>query len=58
MARSAQRHRLPLYRMCLMSGALMARWLASSIRILWLSITIYVVAATAAIVGFGLTFRN
>jgi hypothetical protein len=58
MARSAQRHRSPLYRMCLMSGALMACWLASSIRILWLSITIYVVAAIAAIVGFGLTFRN
>jgi hypothetical protein len=49
---------MPLYRMCLMSGALLSCWLASSIPILWLSIVVYVLAAVAATVGFGLTFRG
>jgi hypothetical protein len=58
MARGEHRHRMPLYRMCLMSGALLSCWLASLIHILWLSIVIYVLAAIAAIVGFGPKFHS
>ena len=46
------------YFVCLLSGAFLSCWLASSIHILWLSIGIYVWAAIAAIVGFVMTFRD
>jgi CHASE2 domain-containing sensor protein len=57
MARGDHPQRTPFYGVCL-SGAFLACWLASSIRILWLSIASYVLAALAAVVGFVMTFRN
>jgi Flp pilus assembly protein TadB len=58
MARGDHPQRTPFYFVCLLSGAFLSCWLASSIHILWLSIGIYVVAAIAAIVGFVMTFRD
>lgn len=51
-------HRTPCYGVCLLSGAFLSCWLASSIHILWLSIGIYVLAAIAAIIGSVMTFRD
>lgn len=50
--------RTPCYGVCLLSGAFLSCWLASSIHILWLSIGIYVLAAIAAIIGSVMTFRD
>lgn len=44
--------------MCLLSGAFLSCWLASSIHIQWLSIVIYVLAAVATVIGFVMTFRD
>ena len=45
MARGDHPQRTPFYGVCLLSGALLSCWLASSIHVLWLSIAIYVLAA-------------
>jgi hypothetical protein len=58
MARGDHPQRTPFYGVCMLSGALVSCWLASSIHILWLSIVIYVLAAVAAAVGFVMTFRD
>jgi hypothetical protein len=58
MARGDHPQRTPFYGVCLLSGAFLACWLASSVHILWLSIAIYVLAALAAVVGFVMTFRD
>jgi hypothetical protein len=42
----------------LLSGALVWCWAALSIHVMWLSITIYVLAAVAAVIGFVMTFRD
>jgi hypothetical protein len=42
----------------LLSGAFLSCWLASSIRIGWLSIAIYVLAVIAAAFGCVMTFRD
>ena len=49
---------MPFYGVCLLSGAFLACWLASSINTLWLSIVIYVLAGIAAVFGFVMTFRD
>jgi hypothetical protein len=46
MARSDHPQRTPFYAVCLLSGAFLSCWLASSIHIGWLSITFYVLAAS------------
>jgi hypothetical protein len=43
---------------CLMVGAFLSCWLASSIHLLWVSIAVYVLAALTAAVGFVMTFRD
>jgi drug/metabolite transporter (DMT)-like permease len=58
MARGDHPQRTAFYGVCLLSGAFLSCWLASSIRILWLSIVIYVLVAIAAGVGFVMTFRG
>jgi hypothetical protein len=58
MARGDHPQRTPFSGACLLSGAFLACWLASSIHILWLSIAIYVLAAVAAVVGFVMTLRD
>lgn len=58
MARGDHPQRTPFYGACLLSGAFLSCWLASSIDILWLSIAIYVLAAIAAGAGFIMTFRD
>lgn len=58
MARGDHPQRTPFYGVCLLSGAFLSCWLASSIDILWLSIAIYVLAAIAAGGGFIMTFRD
>jgi hypothetical protein len=58
MARGDHPQRTPFYGVCLLSGAFLSCWLASSIHILWLSITIYALAAIAAVIGFIMTFRD
>jgi hypothetical protein len=58
MARGDHPQRTPFYGVCLLSGAFLSCWLASSISILWLSIVVYVVAAVAAVAGFIMTFRD
>lgn len=58
MARGDHPQRTPCCGVCLLSGAFLSCWLASSIHILWLSIGIYVLAAIAAIIGSVMTFRD
>jgi Flp pilus assembly protein TadB len=58
MARGDHPQRTPFYGVCLLSGAFLACWLASSINILWLSIVIYALAGIAAVFGFVMTFRD
>ena len=53
MARGDHPQRTPFYGVRLLSG-----WLASSIHILWFSITIYVLAVIAAVFGFVMSFRD
>jgi hypothetical protein len=58
MARGDHPQRTPFYGVCLLSGAFLACWLASSIHLRWLSISIYALAAITAIIGFFMTFRD
>jgi Flp pilus assembly protein TadB len=58
MARGDHPQRTPFYGVCLLIGALLACWLASSLHTLWLSIGIYVLAGVAAVCGFVMTFRD
>jgi hypothetical protein len=59
MARGDHPQRTPFYGVCLMMGAFLSCWLASSIHLLpWLSIAIYVLAAITAAAGFVMTFRD
>jgi hypothetical protein len=57
-ARGEHPQRTPFYGVCLLSGAFLACWLASSINTVWLSIVIYVLAGLAAVFGFVMTFRD
>jgi hypothetical protein len=58
MARGDHPQRTPFYGVCLLAGAFLSCWLASSIHILCLSIAIYVLAAIVAIIAFIMTFRD
>ncbi|GBG37850.1 hypothetical protein [Mycobacterium montefiorense] len=58
MARSDHPHRTPLYSVCLMCGAVLLCWLASTIGMLWLSIFVYALGAIAAVTGFAMMFRG
>jgi len=58
MAGSDHPHRTPLYSVCLMCGAVLLCWLASTIGVLWLSMAIYAVGAVAAVTGFAMMFRG
>jgi hypothetical protein len=58
MARGEHPQRTPFYRVCLLSGAFLACWLASSDQHRVLSIVIYVLAGLAAVFGFVMTFRD
>jgi hypothetical protein len=58
MARGDHPQRTPLCGVCLLIGAFLACWLASSIHVVWLSAVIYALAAIAASVGFVMTFRD
>jgi hypothetical protein len=58
MARTDHAHRRPLYSVCLMCGAVLLCWLASTIGVLWLSILVYAVGAIAAATGFAMLFRG
>ena len=58
MARGDHPERTPFYGVCLLAGAFLALWLASAVPILWLSITIGVLAVVASGAGFLMTFRD
>ena len=58
MARGDHPERTPLYGVCLLAGAFLSLWLASTVSILWLSITIGVLAVLASGAGFLMTFRD
>lgn len=58
MARGEHPQRTPFYGVCLLSAAFLSCWLAASVSATWLSITIYVVAAVVAWIGFLMTFRD
>lgn len=58
MARTDRPYRTPLYSVCLMCGALLLCWFASTIGVLWLSVSIYAVGAIAAVTGFAMMFRG
>jgi ribose/xylose/arabinose/galactoside ABC-type transport system permease subunit len=58
MGRGDHPQRTPFYGVCLMSGGFLACWLASTIRIRWLAIAIYVLAGIAAVIGGVMTFRD
>lgn len=58
MARGEHPQRTPFYGVCLLSAAFLSCWLAASIHVHWLSITIYVAAAVAAFIGAIMTLRD
>jgi hypothetical protein len=58
MARGDHPERTPFYGVCLLAAAFLSLWLASSVSILWLSITIGVLAVLASGAGFLMTFRD
>jgi hypothetical protein len=58
MSRGDHPERTPFYGVCLLAGAFLSLWLASSVSILWLSIAIGVLAVLASGAGFLMTFRD
>ncbi|MCV7224738.1 hypothetical protein [Mycolicibacterium komossense] len=58
MARGDHPERTAFYGVCLLAGAFLALWLATSVPIRWLSITIGVLAVLATGAGFLMTFRD
>ncbi|WP_156942979.1 hypothetical protein [Mycobacterium genavense] len=58
MVRSDRPHRAPLRSVSMMCGAVLLCWLASTIGVQWLSISIYALGAVAAVTGFATMFRG
>ncbi|CAN5364311.1 hypothetical protein BH09ACT8_BH09ACT8_04630 [soil metagenome] len=58
MARGDHPQRTPFYGVCLLAVAFLCLWLASSVSILWLSISIGALAVMASGAGFLMTFRD
>jgi hypothetical protein len=58
MARGDHPERTPFYGVCLLAGAFLTLWLASSLSSLWLSIVIGGLAVVASGFGFLMTFRD
>ena len=58
MARGEHPQRTPFYGALLMMGAFLSFWLAASITPTWLSVTAYVLASVAGLIGFVMTFRD
>jgi hypothetical protein len=58
MASGDRPERIPFYGVCLLSAAFLSLWLASSVTVPWVAITIGALAVLTAAVGFVMTFKD
>lgn len=58
MARGEHPQRTPFYGACLMAAAFLLCWPASMVDLVWLRVTLYIVAALMGAVGSLMTLRD